>query len=249
MPVFVVGMPRSGTTLVEQILSSHREVSGAGELKEIEQLRHQVGFDHRRAQGEIYRRDEIGAIREVAEADFRRTAEVYLQRLSREAIPATLKVVDKMPTNFLNLGWIATLFPGATIIHCRRNPMDVLVSSFCQNLNAPFCDLDVLPEYYRQYRRLMRHWESVLPVRIQPVDYETLVTDPEPNIRRLIEACELHWDPACMNFHHNRRPVRTPSKWQVRQPMYRSSVDRWRRFQSHLTALHERVRAIETEYV
>ena len=247
IPVFVVGMPRSGTTLVEQILSSHREVAGAGELREIDQLLHQVGFDHRRSKGRCYRSRDLAVTREVSEEGIRHAAQCYLKRLSREANHETRRVVDKMPTNFASLGWIACLFPGATVIHCRREPMDVLASSYCQNLNLPFCDLDVLPEYYGQYRRLMAHWESVLPIRVHAVDYEALVSEPEPNIRGLIDACGLSWDPACMDFHHNRRAVRTPSKWQVRQPMYRSSVGAWKRFEHHLTHVHDRIRSIIRE--
>jgi hypothetical protein len=139
-----------------------------------------------------------------------------------------------MPTNFLHLGLIALLFPNATIIHCRRNPMDVLVSCYCQNLSAPFCDLDALVSYHREYRRLMAHWQDALPLKIHTVDYESLVTQPEPNARSMIQHCGLTWDQQCLEFHANRRAVHTPSKWQVRQPMYRSSIDRWKRFSPHL---------------
>ena len=144
-----------------------------------------------------------------------------------------------MPTNFIHLGLIAILFPHATIIHCRRDPMDVLTSCYCQNLSPPFCDLQALAQYHRQYRRLMEHWNRVLPLPIHTIDYESLVTDPEANSRRLIESCGLDWNEQCLNFQANGRAVHTPSKWQVRQPMYQSSVGKWRRFESHLSQVFQ----------
>ena len=248
MPIFVIGMPRSGTTLVEQILSSHPEIAGAGELSDIEQLRHQVVFDHRKGEGRCYRRDQLEGIREVGREGFRQAARAYLGRLANECGPETRRVVDKMPTNFWQLGWIATLFPKATVIHCKRHPLDVLVSSYCQNLNPPFCDLEVLAEYYAQYRRVMRHWERVLPLAVHDVRYESLVRDPEAEIRSLVMACGVDWDPSCIEFHKNRRAVRTPSKWQVRQPMYVSSVGHWRRFERHLAEIRDRVAEIEAAF-
>lgn len=245
-PVFVVGMPRSGTTLVEQILSSHPEIAGAGELPDIEQLRRQAGFDHRAAQRKRYHRGDVSVVGEIEPDRFREAADAYLDRISQESDDQTQRVVDKMPTNFLNLGWIATLFPGATVIRCRRNPLDVFVSCYCQNLNTPFCDLQLLPEYEHAYRRLMAHWESVLPIRIRTVDYESLVSEPESHIRSLIDTCGVPWDPACLDFQNNRRAVRTPSKWQVRQPMYRSSIGRWRRFEHHLTEVIRHTRRLAT---
>ena len=119
--------------------------------------------------------------------------------------------------------------------------MDVLVSCYCQNLSAPFCDLDELARYYRQYRRLMTHWEQALPLQIMNVDYEAMVADPETNSRKLIEHCGLPWDQQCLAFHQNDRAVRTPSKWQVRQPMYSSSIGKWKRFESHLGHIAKRV--------
>lgn len=245
-PVFVVGMPRSGTTLVEQILSSHPEIVGAGELPDIEQLRRQAGFDHRSAERKRYHRGDVSVVSEIGPDRFREAAHAYLDRISREANGQTKRVVDKMPTNFLNLGWIATLFPDSTVIRCRRNPLDVFVSCYCQNLNTPFCDLQILPEYEHAYRQLMGHWESVLPIRIHTVDYESLVSAPEPSIRSLIDACGVPWDPQCLDFQNNRRAVRTPSKWQVRQPMYRSSINGWRRFERHLTGVIRHTQRLAT---
>ena len=159
-----------------------------------------------------------------------------------------MHVTDKMPTNFMHLGLIAILFPGATVIHCHRSPMDVLVSCYCQNLNAPFCDLEQLVDYHRNYRRLMAHWQRVLPIKIHTNDYESLVVDPEVHTRAMIQHCGLDWSNDCLRFQSNNRAVHTPSKWQVRQPMYRSSVEKWKRFEKHLAPIAERIAAeIEAE--
>ncbi|QDV47668.1 lipoprotein NlpI [Stieleria neptunia] len=240
-PIFIVGMPRSGTTLTEQILSSHPEIAGAGELNHINQIRqemsrlHAPAVDHQAAWSRYP--ELLGA---MDPSELNQHAARYLEQLDRFRTRER-HVTDKMPTNFMHLGLIATLFPGATVIHCRRNPMDVFVSCYCQNLNAPFCDLDQLVHYHRNYRRLMAHWERVLPIKIHTNDYESLVADPETQTRDLIRHCGLPWDDACLQFHSNDRAVHTPSKWQVRQPMYRSSVEKWRRFEKHLAPIADKV--------
>tara|TARA_R110002049_G_scaffold285698_1_gene466762 strand:- start:176780 stop:178840 length:2061 start_codon:yes stop_codon:yes gene_type:complete len=246
-PVFIVGMPRSGTTLTEQILSSHPQVAGAGELPCIDQIRQEIIFREkqrvRHAGMPTTPRSYLSLVEGVTGADLQEHTQTYMKRLN-EYRTDELRVTDKMPTNFLHLGLIATLFPQATIIHCRRHPMDVLVSCYCQNLNAPFCDLDQLVGYHRNYRRMMRHWEQVLPMSIHTVDYESLVVDPETESRRLIQHCGLEWNDACLAFHASDRAVHTPSKWQVRQPMYKSSMQKWRRFESQLASIADQ---IETE--
>ena len=242
-PIFIVGMPRSGTTLTEQILSSHPDIAGAGELNHINQIRQEMS--RLSAPSNVHQAawsrypELLGA---MDPAELNQHAARYLEHLDRFRTRER-HVTDKMPTNFMHLGLIATLFPGATVIHCRRNPMDVFVSCYCQNLNAPFCDLDQLVHYHRNYRRLMAHWERVLPIKIHTNDYESLVADPETHSRELIRHCGLQWDDACLQFHSNDRAVRTPSKWQVRQPMYRSSVEKWRRFEKHLAPIAEKVSA------
>lgn len=245
MPVFIVGMPRSGTTLTEQILSSHPDVAGAGELLEVDHIRQEL-MRRERIRSRTQRvppRDYRSLIAGMTSDDIAEHADRYLGHLHAFRKDQRY-VTDKMPTNFLHLGLIATLFPNATIVHCRRHPMDVIVSCYCQNLNAPFCDLEMLVGYHRNYRRLMRHWERVLPMTIHHVDYESLVTDAETQTRRLIQHCGLDWDQRCLDFHRSDRSVRTPSKWQVRQPMYSHSLQKWRRFERQLQSIADR---IETE--
>ena len=250
-PVFIVGMPRSGTTLTEQILSSHPAIFGAGELKDVEQIRQRIAKHHLVDQTNV-----VTGPAAKYPAVFETIPSATLQDLSAKHIglldglrDSETHVVDKMPTNFMQLGLIAALFPSAKIIHCRRDPMDVLVSCYCQNLSAPFCDLDALAEYYLQYRRLMDHWDKVLPLSIHHVDYESTVANTEATSRQLIEHCGLSWDERCLNFHKNDRAVHTPSKWQVRQPMYSSSVGKWKRFESKLQQIADIVyqREVDSE--
>lgn len=243
-PVFIVGMPRSGTTLVEQILSSHSEMAGAGELTYISQIRQSLlrRSAQRSGSKSIDYRTYPGVLAETPAVELRDHASHYLSRLATFGTGES-RISDKMPTNFLHLGMIGLLFPRATIIHCRRNPFDVMVSCYCQNLNAPFCDLEQLVDYHRNYRVLMKHFESVLPNTIHTVDYEAMVSEPESNTRALIDHCGLDWDDRCLSHQSNSRAVHTPSKWQVRQPMYRSSVEKWRRFEKQFLPIANRVEA------
>ncbi len=229
-PILILGMPRSGTTLVEQIVSNHPQVAGAGEL----QFWNGRGAEWHRAEWHS-----TGAA--GTEATYlKKTAAAYLDLL-RTIAPAAARVTDKMPFNFLWAGLIHLALPHATIIHCRRNLLDTALSihqtHFHPSLPFPTGGVELV-KYFRSYRRLMDHWRKVLPAdRFIEVDYEQLTRAPEAEIRRIIAACGLAWDERCMHPESNQRAVRTPSKWQARQPIYRNSVGRWRRYEPWLGAL------------
>lgn len=233
-PVFIVGMPRSGTTLVEQILSSHPDVHGAGELRDIDRLAEELpgrlgGFGRYPA-----------CLERLDNGTAAYFADKYLDRLARLNESAA-RVTDKMPLNFLHLGLIAALFPCARVIHCVRDPFDVCLSCYFQDFGGVnfSSDLADLGSFHRDYERLMAHWRSVLPLPILDVVYEELVEDPEAVSRRLVSFCGLEWDDCCLTFHQNRRAVHTASQMQVRQPVYKRSVGRWRHYAAHLQPLFD----------
>ncbi|WJW75197.1 tetratricopeptide repeat protein [Thiohalobacter sp. IOR34] len=232
-PIFIVGMPRSGTSLVEQILASHPEVFGAGELAEIGQIAKALG--ERRGQPYPLFLDGL----EQDEVD--KAAARYLSFLE-EKDATTRHVTDKMPGNFMYLGLIALLFPDARVIHCVRDPLDTCLScyflDFFEALPWSY-RLEDLATYYKGYERVMTHWKAVLPMPVLDVQYEALVRDPEPNIRKLLEFCELEWNDACLRFHETKRTVATASYDQVRRPLYTSSIGRWKRFARHIGPLIE----------
>jgi hypothetical protein len=217
-------MPRSGTTLIERIVSSHPQVAGGGELP----------FWNEHAPGWV----DADADRLAAEAD--RIGGDYLQLL-RSIGPGASRVTDKMPSNFLWIGLVHRLLPGARVIHCRRNPIDTCLSIYSTHFAhnwAGASDREDLASYYRQYLRLMEHWRAVIPAeRLLDVDYEEATADPESVARRLIDFCGLTWDAACLRPERNPDAVRTASKWQARQPIYRSAVERWRNYEPWIGAL------------
>jgi len=234
-PVFVVGMPRSGTSLVEQIIASHPQAFGAGELDDIRrlvrELPHLAGGRSRFP--ECVDRLQDDALHTLAGR--------YLAALDARA-PEAARVTDKMPFNMLWLGLIALLFPGARVIYCRRDAMDNCLSCyfqiFSQGLRFSY-DLGDVGHVYRQHERLMAHWANTLPLNMITVDYESLVADQEAEIRRLIDFTGLDWDDRCLDFHRTERDVRTASVWQVRQPVYGSSVERWRAYAPWLDELRD----------
>jgi tetratricopeptide (TPR) repeat protein len=224
-PVLIMGMPRSGTTLVEQIVSSHPEVRAGDELN----------FWNERGVT-WHRSGEAGTEKPF----LARAAADYLSVL-RAIAPSAARVTDKMPFNFLWAGLIHLAFPRATIIHCRRAAVDTALSIhqtfFHPGLAFPTGGAELVA-YFRGYQRLIDHWRSVLPAnRFIEVDYEDLTLAPEPVIRRIIAACGLAWNDACLRPECNPRAVKTPSKWQTRQPIYRTSVARWRRYEIWLGPL------------
>ncbi|MCA0032070.1 tetratricopeptide repeat-containing sulfotransferase family protein [Mesorhizobium sp. B263B2A] len=232
-PVFVLGMPRSGTTLTEQICSSHPDVHGAGELTKLPRIAVANGLKLRpgRAFGQ--------PVASMTKQQSMALAGEYLSDLYLYA-PAASRIVDKMPHNFESIGLIALLFPNARIVHCSRDPIDNCFSCFISNLNKAHqytSDLAQLGLYYREYDRLMRHWKAILPGRIFENRYEDLVFDQEGQSRRLVEHLGLAWNDACLRFFEKAGPVRTISRWQVRQPIYKSSVKRWKSYESRLGPL------------
>lgn len=230
-PVFVVGLPRSGTSLIEQMLASHPSVHGAGELPFIERI--QLRMTGKGTLEDGYRA--------LTKADSRELARFYIAELERRG-GAALRVIDKMPQNFETVGLIALLFPNAAIIHTVRDPLDNCLSLYTTQFNERHgynADLATLARYYRAYRKLMDHWRSVLPDRVFDLRYEAVVADPEPELRRVLAHIGLDWDPGVLDFARTSRVVRTPSRWDVVRPLYTGSVGRWRRYEKHLRPLIE----------
>ncbi|MDA0786501.1 MAG: sulfotransferase [Proteobacteria bacterium] len=233
VPVFILGMPRSGTSLVEQILASHSRVHGSGEREEMLQLADKLPVQMNDS------RSYPACIDALTHDSSKDVADRFLGVLRRVA-PHAARITDKMPGNFHHVGLIATLFPNAKIIHCRRDPRDTCLSIFFGDFfgSHPYSyDLTNLGRYYRQYERLMAHWHDVLPGRILDVKYEDLVDQQEEWSRRMVTFCGLNWEPGCLDFHKMSRNVRTRSNAQVRQPIYRSSMERWRPYAAQLEPL------------
>jgi tetratricopeptide (TPR) repeat protein len=234
LPVFIVGMPRSGTSLVEQILASHPAVFGAGESGTLSRFVAELPAELASAASFP------PCLTSLDANSARHLAETYLHKLRRLG-GEKIRVTDKTVTNTHFLGLIATLWPRAHIIRCRRDPRDVGWSCYFQHFrDVTFaCDLRALGAYYRQYERLMAHWKAVLPLPIYEVCYEELVEEPERISREMIAFCRLPWDDACLRFHETPRAVRTSSDIQVRRPISRKAVDYWKNYASHLGPLIE----------
>jgi len=229
MPVFVLGMPRSGTTLVEQILASHPAISGAGELAHIQNIAGgMAGFPE--------------AAGQLNAGELRGLGQTYLDQVAGLA-HGRRYLVDKMPVNFVYAGLIRLILPEARLIHCRRDPVDTCLSCYTKLFSAeqPFSyDLGELGRFYGDYRRLMAHWRDCLPAtHFLEVDYEALIADVEGETRRMLAFLGLEWDERCRNFHQTSRTVRTASLNQVRRPVYASSAGRWRGHARHLGPLLE----------
>jgi tetratricopeptide (TPR) repeat protein len=226
-PVFIVGMPRSGSSLVEQMLASHPAVFGAGELLFMNDLVAQVP-------------DYPSGIDALPNQGLKTLGRRYVERLLPLA-PEAMRIVDKLPANFRHLGLIHLALPNAKIVHVRRDPRDTCLSCYSKlflgGLNFT-CDLGELGRYYRMYDALMAHWRTALPAHaLLEIDYEILVGDFEPQARRIIEFCGLPWDARCLAFAATQRPVRTLSQSQVRQPLFASAIGRWRHYEKHLGPL------------
>ena len=231
--IFIIGMPRSGTSLVEQIISSHSKVTGGGELGFVGNL-----IDNIDDLIEIETPYPL-CINDISQQQIDVLADRLLIDMERR-FPGHEKVTDKTPINFLHVGLITLLFPQSKIIYCQRDPLDVCLSCYFQNFNQQHHytnKLDTLGKFYNLHHKLMSHWTKQLPNRILSVEYEKLVSSGEAEIRRVIEFCELEWENDCLKHEKNVTKVKTASNWQVRQPLYKSSVKRWKNYESHLQEL------------
>jgi len=233
--IFIVGLPRSGTSLVEQILSCHPDVAGGGELPFAQQCAAEL--ERRRAPA---RRDSPVDVTDAADAALlEEMREKYLDGLFQRGLDAKV-VTDKLPGNFAVLGFIRCIFPDAAIVHCSRDPLAVcwsLYTAYFGTHEPYYNSFEDLADYHRFYRRLMRHWETVLDPPVVEVRYEELVSNLEAVIPRLLTACRLSPEPACSEFHRSERPVFTASQLQVRRPLYTTSVARWRHYEKHIAPL------------
>jgi tetratricopeptide (TPR) repeat protein len=238
-PVFVFGLPRSGTTLIEQVLASHSRIHGAGELVLVRRSFDSIPTILERSEWPVHCLPHLDA------GTVHRLAEQHLEWLRDHDGGQAERIVDKMPDNYMYLGLMTAMFPNAVLIHCRRDLRDVAVSCWMTNFRSIRWanDLVHIATRFSQYRRVMDHWRSVLPATIHEVTYEETVSDLEGVARRLVASCGLEWEPACLDFHRTRRTVRTASVTQVRQPIYTQSVARWKHYEHALAELFARLPA------
>ena len=233
-PVFIVGMPRSGTTLLASILSNHPQVGSAGELLIMQDMVRQlptllgVNLPY------------VHAAKHMTPEAVSHIISAYEKGLWHKMPKRKRYVIDKHPVNFYNLGLISILFPKARIIHCTRDPMDTCLSNYFQYFNNDYdysFDLLHTGHYYSQYVKIMAHWRNALPIEILDVSYEDTITNMEKNVRRILDFLNLEWDERCLAPHTNRNPVKTSSLCQVRKPVYHQSIQRWRHYEKHLEPL------------
>ena len=235
-PIFVIGMFRSGTTLCEQIFSSHPDVVGAGELRDITYLSSAMN------KSKLIDKSPA-ALANITEDQLANAAKSYLKTLDTYSTESK-NVVDKMPANFFHVGLISRMFPNAHIVHMIRDPRDVCVSMYFQRFGSQMTfstDLEELADYHLAYQRIMKYWREVLDIKILDVVYEELMENQESITRKMLDFCDLQWNEQCMNFHQNKRDVNTPSYDQVRKPLYKKSVARWKNYEQHIRPLIERL--------
>jgi tetratricopeptide (TPR) repeat protein len=236
-PIFILGMPRSGTTLVEQILASHPLVFGGGELYFLQEVIESVA-------GGPDQDDYYPVVSRMDADDFTHLGRKYLEKLTAtKGHDDEPNITDKMPHNYIDIGMIKMMLPEAKVIHCNRNPMDncwsIFKNLFENDLHRYAYDLTELGRYYVRYSQLMAHWRRTLPGYLHEISYETLVKDTESEIRKLLDFCDLAWDNRCLTFYRTKRDVHTLSKSQVRQTIYRDSVQLWQNYQEFLSPLAE----------
>ena len=244
-PIFVLGMPRSGSTLVEQIIASHSQVEGTSELPYIGRI--SKSLNRNRADGMRYPQ----VLSELEPRHFHRLGQDYLQMAAMHRVEGTPRFIDKMPNNFPSVGLIHTILPNAKIIDARRHPMDACLGNlkqlYAKGQTFSYDQSDI-GEYYLQYQRMMDHWDEVLPGKVLRVQYEDTVADLESQVLRILEYLELPWEDGCLNFYDTERAVRTASSEQVRQPIYTSGVGFWRNYEPYLEELQEVLEPILDRY-
>jgi tetratricopeptide (TPR) repeat protein len=247
VPVFILGMPRSGTSLLEQILSSHPDVFGAGELKFMPGVLDNISVGGRR----VGLNDTEPVFRSEENASWEMRGQRYVEKLQKLADKPYKRIVDKMPGNYTLLGLIHAVLPNAHIIHSRRHPVETCLSNyrihFAEGQHWSY-NLRELGRYYKRYWHLMNHWREQFPGAMLEVRYEDNVADVEGQARRVIEYLGLDWDPNCLNFYNTDRPVKTASATQVRKPIYTTSTNRWRKFEKYLGPLLEELGDIPAQY-
>jgi tetratricopeptide (TPR) repeat protein len=245
-PIFIVGLPRAGSTLIEQILASHSQVEGTMELPDVPALAQTISA---RADNEAQRYPQ--ALAALSPAELRRLGEDYLERTRIQRKTQKPRFIDKLPNNFLHTGFIHLMLPNARIIDARRHPLGCCFSGFKQHFargqNFTY-DLGELGAYYRSYVELMAHFDRVLPGRVHRALYEGMVEDTEAEVRAVLAYCGLPFEPACLRFYENERAVRTASSEQVRSPIYREGIEQWRHFEPWLGALKESLGAVLDAY-
>ncbi len=235
-PIFIVGLPRSGSTLIEQILASHADVEGTHELPELSRVGRSSGFRREDSRPYPY------AILDLAGDEFRELGEDYLERAAQHRELECPRFTDKMPNNFVHVGLVSLILPNAKIIDARRHPLDSCLGSFKQLFARGASNtysLFEIGEFYLEYIRMMKHWDEVLPGKVLRLNYEDNVSDLEGQVRRLLDYCELPFDESCLRFYESDRAVKTASSEQVRKPIYTSSLHLWRRYEAHLEPLIE----------
>jgi tetratricopeptide (TPR) repeat protein len=243
-PIFIVGLPRSGSTLIEQILASHSQVEGTAELPILGRIAESVGR---------YRTDGVHypeAVRDLRDKDLRGYGKQYIEESRRFRMTDKPLFTDKLPNNFPLMGFADLILPNAKIINARRHPFDSCLGAYKQLFGAGqnfTYDMLDLAHYYRQYDAMMKHWHTVLPGKVLDVHYEETVTDLESQVRRVLEHCGLPFEEGCVRFHETERPIKTASSEQVRQPIYTSGLGKWRRYEKHLDLWHEHLGDIVDE--
>lgn len=246
-PIFVVGLPRSGSTLIEQILASHSRVEGTMELPDVAMLARAVGNRTSREPGNAYPR----ALTKFSAEEMRAFGERYIRQTRIQRKSAAPFFIDKMPNNFAHTGFIHLMLPNAKIVDARRHPLGCCFSGFKQHFargqNFTY-DLAEIGRYYRDYVELMAHFDEALPGRVHRVFYENMIEDTEGEVRRLLAYCGLPYEEAVLRFHENQRAVRTASSEQVRQPIFREGVDHWKHFEPYLVPLKEALGPVLTSY-